>query len=319
VWLLRMLRIAAILTPIVPTLIGYLTCRIVGIIFFFLNVRARRNIIANLRHVDRHMPWIRRELTALRVCTTVVTNYYDLIRLRSVDRDAIFDLVDLEGIENIEKALERGKGAIILAAHVGNFSVMARLPAALGYRAAVVAEKVEPPQLFAYMARLRSAMGIEVIPPGSGSLRNVVRLLRNNGILLLAGDRDISNRGLAVDFFGQQTTLPTGPVLLAMRTGASLIPAQTLRTSDHRSWVRIHEEMDLRLTDNWDEDVRVNVQRVARELERMIVADPGQWAVLQRVWPPRTRFSRSEGLGTVDEIVPASEPAHAPPRESGSE
>jgi hypothetical protein len=132
---------------------------------------------------------------------------------------AVYSDVDAEAlhVEMADEALRIGPApaaesylngeAIILAAHVGNFSVMARLPAALGYRAAVVAEEVEPPQLFAYMARLRSAMGIEVIPPGSGSLRNVVRLLRNNGYLLLGGDRDIANRGWAGDFFGQQTTL----------------------------------------------------------------------------------------------------------------
>ena len=308
-WLLRLLRVSAVLTPLVPATIAYQFCKLIGLGFFLVNIRARRNVLENLRRVDPSTTWLRRQFTAARVCITVVTNYYDLLRLRSVDRETVLDDVQIDGLEHVESALGAGRGAIIVSGHIGNFSVMARLPAALGLRAALIAERVEPPSLFHYMARLRSAMGIEVIPPGSSTLRRVISLLKEDGILLLAADRDVTGQGHAVLLFGERTTLPAGPVVLAMKTGAALIPAYTLRTAPHHSTVKIKPELALRRTGEWEEDIRVNMEMLARQLERMIKRDPGQWAVLQRVWPPTTSYGRSEGLGSADDALSSPDTA----------
>jgi phosphatidylinositol dimannoside acyltransferase len=304
VWLLRTLRIVAILTPIVPATIGYGLCRILGILFFALNFRARRNVLANLRVVDPRPSWFARQVTAARVCITVVTNYYDLLRLRSVDRNAVLDHVEVEGLEHVHSALERGCGVIIVSGHMGNFSVMAKLPAVLGMRAALIAERVEPAEVYHYMARLRSAMGIEVIPPGPRALRRTLELLNGNGVLLLAADRDVTLRGSEVELFGRTTTLPTGPIALAMKTGAALIPAYTLRETSFHSRVVIEPPIELCNTGCREADLQHNHQLLAANLERMIAEDPGQWAVLQRVWPPTTRYGRSEGMGSADELLP---------------
>jgi lauroyl/myristoyl acyltransferase len=314
-WLLRALRVAAILTPLVPARVGYLLCRVIGVVYYVMNFRVRRNIVENLAHVMPHATWFKREFLSARACITVVTNYYDLLRLRSVDREQILDLVDLEGLEQVETALARGKGLIILSAHVGNFSVVARLPAALGYRSAIIAEEVRPAALFNYMARLRAAMGIEVIPPGREAVRRIFRLLRANGILLVAGDRDVAGQGMPVEFFGDETTLPFGPVLLAMRSGAPIVPAYTLRLGHRRSVVVLQEPLDLIRTGDWDADLRVNVQRMAAALERMILQDPGQWAVLQRVWSPRSTFVRGEGLGGISQVIDRRETEAAAARD----
>lgn len=305
-WLLRLLRIVAILVPFVPAWIGYRLCTLIGVLFFLVNVRAHRNVISNLRHVDPDMRWLQREITALRVCITVVTNYYDLLRLRSVDRETVMERVEIDGLEHVQSALELGRGVIIVSGHIGNFSVMARLPAVLGLRAALIAERVDPPALYQYMARLRSAMGIEVIAPGAASIRTVINLLNNNGILLLAADRDVTNHGHPVTFFNRETTLPVGPVALAMRTRATLIPAHTVRVSRDQSRVTIGQPLDMQNTGKWEDDIRANLESLTRRLEQMILADPGQWAVLQRVWPPTTSYGRSEGIGSADDTVQAS-------------
>ncbi len=299
-WLLRILKIAAVLTPFIPSRIGYLVCRILGLAYWLVNRRTRRNVASNLLMVAPDSGLFRRNILSARVSITVVTNYYDLLRMRSVDRTTILDLVELTGLENVERALEQGKGAIILSAHVGNFSVMARLPSALGYDAAIVAERIQPAELFNYMARLRSAMGIRVIPPDSSMLRNVTSLLKRNGILLLAGDRDVSGLGHRVRFFGRETTLPAGPIMLAMRTGAPVLPAVTLRNREHRSTVWIGPPICLTQTGDRERDLECNMITAVQQLERMISIDPGQWAVLQRVWPPTSHFGRSEGIGSAD-------------------
>lgn len=302
-WLFRSLRSFARLVPFIPVSLGNLLCAFIGLVYFLFNVRARRNVLANLANVDPSRNWLWRQATAYRVCVTVVANYYDLLRFRSADHSDALDHINVEGLEHITRARKSGRGVIIVSGHIGNFSVMARLPAALGLPAALIAERVEPPVLYHYMARLRAAMGIEVIPPGPGSLRRVINLLNDNGILLLAADRDVTRHGHPVTLFQRRTSLPAGPVILAMKTGAALIPAHTLRTSSRDSAVVIEPAICLLNSGDWERDINANLELLARHLERMISADPAQWAVLQRVWPPTTSYGRSEGMGSADDTV----------------
>jgi phosphatidylinositol dimannoside acyltransferase len=297
-WLLRSLKVAAVLTPLVPARVGYVVCWILATLFYLINRTARRNILENLQRVTPGAAPLTRLRTALRVCYTVVSNYYDLLRIRSVDRGRVAGNVEIKGLEHVQRALGYGRGVIIVSGHIGNFSVMAKLPASLGMKTAVVAERVEPPELFHYMARLRSAMDIQVIPPETGSLRRIVDLLNDNGVLLLAADRDVTNQGLPVTLFGEETRLPAGPVMLASRTGAALIPGFTNRRSDGISTVELRPPIELVNTANRSVDDLINIRQLARQLETMIAVDPGQWAVLQRIWPPQSTYGRSEGLGS---------------------
>lgn len=296
-WLLRLIRVGAILVPIVPRRVGYGICRLIGLFFYVGNVRARRQVRDNLRRVESDAPWLQREIDTARVFITVVTNYYDLVRLRTLDPERLAELVDIEGWEHFEAARARGRGVIILSAHVGNFSVVASYPAALGYHSAIIAERVEPPALFRYMTGLRSSLGIEVIPPGSEAIRPIVRLLRGNDVLLVAGDRDVVGHGVKLEIFGEPAPLPIGPVLLAMRTGATLLPAYTHRTSSGRSVVKVLPPLNLVDSGDWDADLQMNLCRMACALEEMIRPDPGQWAVLQRIWEPVSHYFADHGSG----------------------
>jgi len=283
-WTLRALQVVAFLAPFVPAAIGYTICWFIGVILGGVNVHARRNVLCNLRRVLPNAGPLRLRWHALRVFVSVVTNYYDLIRLGHMDRDRVLAMFETEGVEHLTAALTRSRGVIVLAAHVGNYNVVPSLPVALGYPTAVVAERVHPEELYTYVNKLRASHGVQVISPGSESLRPIIRLLRRNGILILAGDRDVVGSGMPVPLFGEPARLPTGPVLLAMRTSAALIPAGTVRKGSRRSLAFVEPAIDMVDTGDWDKDLRENMVRMAEALERMIARDPGQWAVLQPVW-----------------------------------
>jgi len=298
--LLWALRIGALLTLIVPASIGYWLCRLIGIGVFLFHHRARRNVLDNLRHVCPRCSALWRYRQAARVFMTAVMNYYDLVRLRSVDRTRLAELVEVRGWQHVETALARGHGVIVISAHLGNFNVVAQYPAALGLEAAIVVERVQPPKLFAYLCRLRSATGVRVLPSGPEAVPAILRLLRRNGILLVAGDRDVTGHSRWVPFFDAPAPLPIGPVALALRTGATLLPAFTIRLSTRRSLVVIDPPLELTRTGDPERDIEVNLRAVARCLERMIRTDPGQWTVLQPIWAaPRARAPLAEALGSV--------------------
>ncbi len=303
--LLWALRIGALLTLIVPARLGYWLCRVIGIAVFLFHPRARRAVLDNLRHVCPRCSRLWRTHQAARVFITAVMNYYDLVRIRTVDRHRLRELIEVRGWNHVEAALARQQGVIVLSAHLGNFNVVAQYPAELGLEAAIVVERVQPPSLFAYLCRLRSATGVRVLPSGPEAVPAILRLLRRNGILLVAGDRDVTRHSRLVRFFDAPARLPIGPIMLARRTGATLLPAYTIRLSPRRSLVVVDPPLDLVHTDDQEHDLLANLELVARALERMIRTDPGQWAVLQPVWAdasPRTPLA--EALGTV----PASAP-----------
>ncbi len=310
--LLWALRIGALLTLVVPVRVGYWLCRVIGIGVFLFHHRARRNVLANLRHVCPSCSLLWRYRQTARVFVTAVMNYYDLVRLRSVDRHRIAELIEVRGWTHVEDALSRGRGIIVLSAHLGNFNVVAQYPAALGLEAAIVVERVQPQRLFNYLCRLRSATGVRVLPSGPEAVPAILRLLRRNGILLVAGDRDVTGNSRWVQFFDAPAPLPVGPVALALRTGATLLPAFTIRLSTRRSLVVVDPPLELTRTGNLERDLEVNLQAAARCLERMIRTDPGQWTVLQPVWAPvQERAPLAEALGTVplpDEVSP---PTHS--------
>ncbi len=285
-WLLWALRLGTILVPLVPARLCYWMCRGIGISAYLCDFRARRRVIQNLRQSDPRVSRLQRHHAAICVFSTVVTNYYDLIRLRSADRDEILDLLDIHGVRHLETAVAAGRGVIVLSAHLGNFSVVARYPALRGWPTAIIAERIHPPALDAFMVRLRSVDGLEIISQGPEAARPILKVLRRKGVLILAADRDIAGNGYPVPFFGTTAHLPAGPVLLATHTGAALLPAFTIRRSPSRSDVYIDRPIHLVATGDREADLANNLRIMATTLERMIATDPTQWAVLQAVWEP---------------------------------
>ena len=125
-----------------------------------------------------------------------------------------------------------------------------------------------------------------VVPTGPKAGPAVLAALRANQIVCLLCDRDIERHGVAVDFFGEQTTLPAGPATLALRTGAPILPVGcyfTPRTNGHHALVR--PPLPLTRLGGLREDVARITQLLAYELEFLIRRSPEQWHLFQPNWP----------------------------------
>ena len=113
----------------------------------------------------------------------------------------------------------------------------------------------------------------------------MLRALRDNRIVCLLSDRDIEGDGVEVEFFGERTTLPGGPATLALRTGATLLPAAVYFRPgrDHLGVVR--PPIEVERAGRLREDIARITQVLAHELEALIRAAPEQWHLLQPNWP----------------------------------
>lgn len=191
----------------------------------------------------------------------------------------------IEGYEHVTDALALGKGAILALPHLGGWEWAGAWMAAQGHHMLAVVEPLQPPELLEWFARQREAIGLEVVPIGPDVSRIVLRALRDNRIVCLLSDRDLTGDGVEVDFFGERTTLPAGPATLALRTGAALLPVAVYFEEGrrHRGVVRppIVTTRSRRLRD----DIARITQALAREFEILIRVAPEQWHLLQPNWP----------------------------------
>jgi KDO2-lipid IV(A) lauroyltransferase len=211
--------------------------------------------------------------------------WLEAFRLARATPEGLRDRLEVEGLEYVDAALAGGRGVIIAAPHLGNWDLGGAWFAAQGYRPATVMEPVEPPALFEWFMSFRQALGIEIVALGPSAGSAMLRVLREGRMVGLICDRDLSGRGIEVEFFGERTTLPSGPATLALRSGAPILPAAAYFRGGARNLCVVRPPVSVERRGSVREDSLRITQAVATELEGLIRRAPDQWHLLQPNWP----------------------------------
>jgi KDO2-lipid IV(A) lauroyltransferase len=158
---------------------------------------------------------------------------------------------------------------------------------------AAVAERLKPEKLFEKFVAHREALGLTVLPL-TGSDVNIMGALgdhlRNGGLVCLPADRDLSGKGVPVTFFGEQTRMPAGPAMLALRTGAELIPTAIRyegKEPNHVIVIHFGEPVEppARSSEGKGNGRVANMtQQVADAFARQIAQYPADWHMMQRLF-----------------------------------
>ncbi|GAB4453576.1 MAG: hypothetical protein Kow0031_35800 [Anaerolineae bacterium] len=277
-------RLAGLLVPRLPARPGYALCRAAGGLGYRFNRRARATIRQNIRRVagpDAPPQEIDR-LTRL-AFNHVLYNYFDLFRLPALGRDAVDKLVTVHGWDNVEQALAAGKGIVMTSAHLGNIEVVLTAMLLRGLSITIPVERIEPPELFDYVTRLRTSQGLQLIPI-DGPLLPLLRTLKKGGVAGLAGDRDITRTGQVIPFFGHPARMPDGHVRLALKTGAPLVLGFSHRNPNHTYQARFLPPYNPPQHGTEEEQVAAALAYVVQQLEQAIAQAPEQWTVTVSVW-----------------------------------
>jgi phosphatidylinositol dimannoside acyltransferase len=144
---------------------------------------------------------------------------------------------------------------------------------------------VEPPELFDWFVRTRTSLGMRVIALSPTAGGEVLRAVRNNEVVCLLCDRDLTGDGVEVEFFGERTTLPPGPAMLALRAGAPLLPAGCYFRPDGHHETHILPPVPAERTGHIRDDVAAVTQQLAHRFEDLIREAPTHWHLLQPNWP----------------------------------
>jgi KDO2-lipid IV(A) lauroyltransferase len=234
--------------------------------------------------------------TALdRATAAVFVNYarywHDMFRLGPHSGAELQETFELRGGQNLDAGIAAGRGVILALPHLGNWDVAG---AWLAGRAGVpgltvVAEPVEPPELFAWFVETREALGMHVVPLGADAATRVLRALGDGHVVCLVCDRDLTGDGVDVEFFGERTRLPAGPATLALRSGAPLLPTAVFFRDDGGHGTDIGAPLPVERRGRLRDDVTRVTQDLARRLEALIRAAPEQWLMMQPNWPSDER------------------------------
>ena len=194
--------------------------------------------------------------------------------------------IDVPAYHHVEEALERGNGVILALPHLGGWewagfwmATVNRLPIT------VVVEPLQPLELFEWFADFRERLGMRVVPLGPDAGREVLGALRRNEIVCLLCDRDLTGDGIEVNFGDERTTLPAGPAMLALRSGAALLPTAVYFRPRGRHLGTVRPPIDVTRHGRLRDDVTAVIQSLADELATLIAAEPHQWHLFGPNWP----------------------------------
>jgi KDO2-lipid IV(A) lauroyltransferase len=219
--------------------------------------------------------------------------YGESFRLPTIGAEELDRGLTLEGFEQVEESLARGVGPMLVLPHLGSWEWCAYwLTRVRKVPVTAVVERVEPPALFDWFVEFRERIGMEIVPLGPDAGRSIVKAIKQAHVIALLCDRDIGGGGTEVTFFGETTTLPSGPAVLALRTGAPLIPTGVYDQGGGHHHAILRPPIPAERRGSFRDDVARITQAMAYDLEGLIRRAPEQWHLLQPNWPSDRPGSR---------------------------
>jgi KDO2-lipid IV(A) lauroyltransferase len=195
--------------------------------------------------------------------------------------------VRIEGVEHIKAALAEGRGALYLTAHFGNWELLAASHLGAGLPPLnVVIRPLDNPFLDALVARGRERGQLRLIPKRAAVKGVQAALARGEcvGILL---DQNAGRQGVFVPFFGEAASTSRSLAVLALKTGAPVVPAFIHRVPDGDHQITLEPPLALCRTGQRDRDVVLNTARFTEVIERQVRTHPEQWFWVHRRWKTR--------------------------------
>lgn len=204
--------------------------------------------------------------------------------------EAVANRTRISGAAIVSHYRANGRGVVCALPHTGNWDAAAvAYLAKFGPPVTVVAERLRPESLYQRFQSYRESLGMQVVPLTGGEQPLAAVLaatLRAGGTVCLVCDRDLSSSGVPVSFFGETITVPPGPALLAVQTGAALLP--TLPGFEGDDWnIRFLPEV---VVDGPDapkrlrEKVTKAMQHVIDRFASGIAEAPQDWHMMQPLW-----------------------------------
>jgi len=275
------LRLLAWIVNLLDFAVAMRLAEFVGSVMF-LRKRRRQISIDNLRLAFPEKSETEIESIGRASMQGIVKTAFEFIDIPTISKNPDRYL-EVRGLENTWKALEKKKGLIFTVSHFGNWELMAIASAAKGLPMHAVGRPVKNPFVYEYIKKLRGATGLQSIDQ-KGAVRSSIQLLKQNKIIAILIDQHIKHGGVWVDFFGRKASTSGFPAMLALKYNVPVIPTYFYREKKTRSVLFFDKPFNLIRTGNYDQDVIANTQQYVASLEAEIRKRPGDWMWMHNRW-----------------------------------
>jgi len=192
-------------------------------------------------------------------------------------------IVEVHGYENFEKANAKRKGVIFLASHLGAFDLQISVMALRGLNPNIIGTPLKDARLNDLLWEYRNKHGAIAIERGKETFR-LIKVLKSAGSVALLIDQDTKVKSRFVNFFGMPAATPVGATVLAMKTGASIVPTYIYLDADWKQHMHILPEVSIALTGDDEADMIYNTQVLTSLVEQQIRNHPEQWVWMHERW-----------------------------------
>jgi len=210
--------------------------------------------------------------------------FIEFLQILYLNRGNLDRWVSVKGLEHYEKACNEGKGVLLFTAHFGNWEMGNAALAILSKPPIFMARVLDSPFLEEITTSVRSRLGIGNIHK-KNVMTSILSQLKKGEVLKLLIDQNAAAReGVFINFFGRPACATTGIALMAMHTGAAVLPVFTTRMPDGRYLTEVGPRVETVNTGNRDQDILQNTQNYNTIIENHVRQYPGQWLWLHQRW-----------------------------------
>jgi len=209
--------------------------------------------------------------------------WFDTFRLSTWSKNRIISTTQVIRENLLRDPIHSKQGCIVALPHAGNWDHAAAYFCSTGITLTAVVEKLKPEAIFRKFLAYRESIGIEAISHKEKTIPILTQRLQAGKLIALVADRDMSRNGVEVNFFGKTSKMPSGPAILAIKTGAPLITAYVRYTPDGIQII-FDETIKPNNSGNEEDQIKIITQSIADNFAKRIKEYPVDWHMLQRIW-----------------------------------
>lgn len=281
----RALRVISFVVRCLPLPVARTAGVVLGQLAWHVVRRYRRRALANIAIAFPEWPARRRRATIRAMFRHLGVSLAETLWLLRVDRDRLREMTSYEGLEHLDGIARGSRAAVAITGHCGNWEWVAQAIAAVAPLTTLHRER-DDPQMNRFITEVRAHAGVATIDRGSpGSAREMIRALRDGGLLSFLVDQSIRAESVKVPFFGRPALTPIGPAKLAIRASVPVICIFIERRGG-KQFVRIEEPI---ATSKGDDPITLTA-RMTAAIEAQIRRAPEQWVWFHDRWRERPQW-----------------------------
>ncbi len=246
--------------------------------------RSRKTIRKNLKiGYAESLSYQQLKLFSRSIFVNFFKTIFEFLHYRQGLNSRLVTKLKFENIEAMDRALLKGRGAIALTGHFGNWEFLGAGIALSGKKLHSIVRPLDNSYLDKEVERLRLKNGMQIIPRGVG-VKKVVQALKNNGVIGMLADQNSARHGIFVPLFGKLAATVKGPAAIALKYKAAVIPCYARREKDGTHTLVFKDELELLQGKDEEDTLRLNVAMFNRVYEEIIKENPTQWLWFHDRW-----------------------------------